>query len=130
MTSRPANRRCCRSSTGTVPTARLPRDAQVVAALRWYDAGKFGYALHGRLPVTVFGADPHEFGISTPPASLLHKNILILAMPGNVSQIADKYAPDFMLLQPGPALTVMDHHDVLLVIPTLLGTDLRHVPGT
>ncbi len=111
-------------------TLRIPRDAQAVAALRWYDAGKIGYALRDRLPVTVFGADPHEFGISTPPASLLHKNILILAMPGNVSQIADQYAPDFMLLRPGPALTVMHGHDVLLVIPTLIGTDLRHVPGT
>jgi hypothetical protein len=78
----------------------------------------------------VFGTDPHEFGITTPASSLLHKNVLILAMPGNVSQIADEYAPDFMLLQPGPALTVMHGHDVLLVIPTLLGTDLRHVPGT
>jgi 4-amino-4-deoxy-L-arabinose transferase-like glycosyltransferase len=109
---------------------RIPRDAQVVAALRWYDAGKIAYALRDRLPVTVFGTDPHEFGITTPASSLLHKNVLILAMPGNVSQIADEYAPDFMLLQPGPALTVMHGHDVLLVIPTLLGTDLRHVPGT
>ena len=110
--------------------AGIPRQAQAVAALRWFDAGKIGYALRDRLPVTVFGADPHEFGISTPPASLLHKNILILAMPGNVAQIADEYAPDFMLLRPGPALTVMHGHDVLLVIPTLIGTDLRHVPGT
>ncbi|HEY1858249.1 glycosyltransferase family 39 protein [Acidocella sp.] len=110
--------------------AGIPRQAQAVVALRWFDAGKIGYALRDRLPVTVFGADPHEFGIATPPASLLHKNILILAMPGNVSQIADEYAPDFMLLRPGPALTVMHGHDVLLVIPTLIGTDLRHVPGT
>jgi hypothetical protein len=107
----------------------IPRQAQAVVALRWYDAGKISYALRDRLPVAVFGADPHEFGVSTPPASLLHKNVLILAMPGNVAQIADQYAPDFMLLRPGPALTVMYGHDVLLVIPTLMGTDLRHVPA-
>jgi hypothetical protein len=34
-----------------------------------------------------------------------------------------------MLLRPGPTLTVMARHDVLLVIPTLLGIDLRRVPG-
>jgi 4-amino-4-deoxy-L-arabinose transferase-like glycosyltransferase len=107
----------------------IPSQAQAVAALRWYDAGKVGYALRDRLPVTVFGPDPREYGVSTPPAALLHKNLLILAMPGNVAQIAHQYAPDFMLLRPGPALTVMHGHDVLLAIPTLVGTDLRHVPA-
>ena len=108
----------------------IPRQAQAVVALRWFDAGKIGYALRDRLPVTVFGPDPHEYGVSTPPAAtLLHKNVLILAMPGNVAEIADRYAPDFSLLRPGPALTVMHGHDVLLVIPTVMGTDLRKVPA-
>jgi 4-amino-4-deoxy-L-arabinose transferase-like glycosyltransferase len=104
------------------------RDVQAVAALRWYDAGKVGYGLRGAVPVTVFGAERHEFGISTPPASLLGKNVLLLAMPGDVSAITRQYAPYFKTLAPAPALTVTHHGAVLLVIPVLLGTDLLRTP--
>jgi 4-amino-4-deoxy-L-arabinose transferase-like glycosyltransferase len=104
------------------------RDVQAVAALRWYDAGKVGYALRGALPITVFGAEPHQFGISTPPSSLLGKNVLLLAMPGDVSAITRQYAPYFKTLSPAPALTVTDHGAVLLVIPALQGTDLLRAP--
>jgi 4-amino-4-deoxy-L-arabinose transferase-like glycosyltransferase len=41
----------------------------VIAAQRWYDAGKIGYALPGAT-VTVFGPQPHQFGISAPPRRL------------------------------------------------------------
>jgi 4-amino-4-deoxy-L-arabinose transferase-like glycosyltransferase len=99
-----------------------------VAALRWYDAGKIGYALGGALPVTVFGPEPHQFGISTPPASLIGHDVLLLAMPGDVSAITEAYAPYFKSLRPAPALTVVHHGDVLLVIPVLLGTDLLRAP--
>jgi 4-amino-4-deoxy-L-arabinose transferase-like glycosyltransferase len=108
--------------------AAIPPGIGAVAALRWYDAGKIGYALRGRLPVTVFGGDPHEFGISTPPSSLLGKTILLIAMPGNVTDVANTYAPDFRDLKPGPALVVAHLGDILLVIPTLIGTDLLMVP--
>jgi hypothetical protein len=99
-----------------------------VATLRWYDAGKIGYALRGRLPVTVFGPEPHQFGISTPPASLLGDDVLIIAMPGDISAIAAEYAPDFRTITAAPALTVSSHGATLLVIPVLLGEDLRRAP--
>ena len=101
---------------------------RVVAALRWYDAGKVGYALRGRVPVTVFGPAPHQFGISLPPSALLGQDIRLLAMPGDVSAIARAYAPYFRSLEPAPAMTVIDHGRVLLVIPTLLGKDLLAPP--
>ena len=109
-------------------TSEIPPQAQAVAALRWYDAGKIGYALKGRIPVTVFGPEPHEFGISQPPAALLGKSILLVAMPGSVTDIARAYAPYFKNLVPGPALTVAHRGNVLLVIPTFLGTDLQAAP--
>ncbi len=99
-----------------------------VAALRWYDGGKIGYALRGDVPVTVFGPEPHEFGIATPPAALQGRDVLILAMPGDVSQITRRYAPYFKSLEPAPALTVLFHGQVLLVIPALLGHDLLAPP--
>ncbi len=107
----------------------IPPQADAVATLRWYDAGKIGYALRNqKIPVTVFGPEPHEFGVSVPPASLIGKNILLVAMPGNVTAIDHTYAPYFKTLVPGPALTVMHHGSVLLVIPTFLGTDLLAAP--
>jgi 4-amino-4-deoxy-L-arabinose transferase-like glycosyltransferase len=104
------------------------RDVQAVAALRWYDAGKISYGIAGALPVAVFGREPHEFGISTPPKDLVGDNVLLIAMPGDVSAITAKYAPYFRSLAPAPALTVMNHGKLLLVIPVLLGTDLLKPP--
>jgi 4-amino-4-deoxy-L-arabinose transferase-like glycosyltransferase len=102
----------------------IPAGVNAVAALRWYDAGKIGYALHGRVPVTVFGSEPHEFGISVPVQSLIGKNVLLVAMPGNVTAIHDEFAPDFARLLPGPGLTVIHAGSVLLVMPTFIGIDL------
>ncbi len=103
-------------------------DVEAVAALRWYDAGKIGFALGGALPVTVFGAAPHEFGISVPASGLLGKTVLLVAMPGDVSEIVKQYAPYFKTLRPAPALTVMHCGAVLLVIPVYLGVDLLKQP--
>jgi 4-amino-4-deoxy-L-arabinose transferase-like glycosyltransferase len=107
---------------------QIPPYVQAIATQRWYDAGKISYGIGGRLPVTVFGADPHEFGISTPPASLMGQTVLILAMPGSESDTYRLYAPDFRYLLPGPALTIANHGRVLLVIPTLLGEYMTKTP--
>jgi 4-amino-4-deoxy-L-arabinose transferase-like glycosyltransferase len=117
------------NSVRTELAARASNDPKLaVATLRWYDAGKIGYALRGELPVTVFGPEPHQFGISTPPASLLGRDVLIIAMPGDISAIAAKYAPDFEHIVAAPALTVTSHGKTLLVIPVLLGENLRQAP--
>lgn len=104
------------------------RDVSAVAALRWYDAGKIGYALRGDIPVTVFGPEPHEFGDTAPSRDFIGKNVLLLAMPGDESAIATQYAPYFKTLSPAPALTVTFHGAVLLVIPVLLGRDMLQIP--
>jgi hypothetical protein len=56
------------------------------------------------------------------------RDILLLAMPGDVSAIARQYAPYFAALVPAGVLTVSFNGDVLLVIPVLLGKDLRQAP--
>jgi 4-amino-4-deoxy-L-arabinose transferase-like glycosyltransferase len=107
----------------------IPPSMQAVAALRWYDAGKIGYALAGTgLPVTVLGPEPHEFAQSAPLSGLLGKSVLIAAMPGNISTIEQHYAPYFRKLTPGPVLTVEHNGALLLAIPTLVGTDMQRVP--
>lgn len=112
----------------SIRTQIAARNADAVAALRWYDAGKIGYALHGDLPVTVFGTAPHEFGDTAPARDFLGKTVLLLAMPGDETAIAAQYAPYFKTLSPAPALTVTFHGAVLLVIPVLLGRDMLQIP--
>jgi len=102
------------------------RDVQAVAALKWFDAGKIGYGIRGELPVTVFGPEPHQFGVSFPARGLVGKNVLLVAMPGDSSVIAKDYAQYFKTL--APALTVQDHGAVLLVIPVFFGRDLLRPP--
>ncbi len=106
----------------------IPPGIQGIATLRWFDAGKIGYALGDKVPVTVFGADPHEFGVSEPPKAWLGRTILLVAMPGSAAKIHRLYAPFFKKLSPGPALSVVHDGGVLLVIPTFIGTDLLRAP--
>jgi 4-amino-4-deoxy-L-arabinose transferase-like glycosyltransferase len=108
---------------------QIPPGVDAIAAQKWFDAGKIGYALRNSpVTVTVFSAEPHQFAFSAPPSSLLGKNMLVIAMPGSTSATAAKFAGDFKSFTPGPALTVMHHGDVLLVIPTFIGTDLLKAP--
>jgi 4-amino-4-deoxy-L-arabinose transferase-like glycosyltransferase len=106
----------------------MSRPVAAVATLRWYDAGKIGYALRSEKPVTVFGPQPHQFGISVPPESLVGQDVLLVAMPGDVSAITKEYAPYFKFLVPAPALTVTHNGVLLMVIPVLLGKDLLRAP--
>lgn len=112
-------------------TKTFPAGVDAVAAQKWFDAGKIGYALRRKgiaTPVTVFGAKPHQFAFTTPPASLIGKTVLVIAMPGSTTQTWNRFAPDFASFKPGPVLTVQDHGRVLLVIPTFIGTGLKRVP--
>jgi 4-amino-4-deoxy-L-arabinose transferase-like glycosyltransferase len=108
--------------------SEIPPYVQVIAAQRWYDAGKVSYGIGGRIPVTVLGGDPHQFANSAPPGCFLGQTVLILAMPGDESDVYKTYAPDFRYMLPGPALTVADHGHVLLVIPTILGVHMLRAP--
>jgi 4-amino-4-deoxy-L-arabinose transferase-like glycosyltransferase len=104
----------------------IPPGVQAIATLRWYDAGKIGYALPG-LPVTVLGPEPHEFAQSAPLATLRGKTVLIAAIPGDISTIQRKYVPYFDHLAPGPVLTVEHNGALLLAIPTLVGTNTKTI---
>lgn len=109
----------------------LPPGIDAIAAQRWFDAGKIGYALRRdgiNLPVTVFGDQPHQFALTVPPSGLLGKTILLIAMPGDPAQTYAAFAPDFARLKRGPYLRVTDHGRLLLNIPTFIGTDLQKTP--
>jgi hypothetical protein len=101
----------------------------VVAGLRWFDAGKIGYALEGKLPVTVFGGNAHEFGIISPPVAFIGDNVLIAATPGDPAQIMQQYAPYFASITALKPIDIRHHGSTLVIIPMLLGHDLLRVPA-
>ena len=99
-----------------------------IAAMRWFFAGKIGYALGPNIPVTVFGGDPHEFGFTHPPRSLIGHDVLIAAMPGAVPAIRSEYAGRFKSLTEIPPMHVVHHGTILLTVPLLYGHDLLDWP--
>ncbi|WP_297444107.1 glycosyltransferase family 39 protein [Acidocella sp.] len=111
---------------------QIPPGIDAIAAQRWYDAGKVGYALaldHVNIPVTVFAGGPHQFAFSAPPASFIGKNVLVLSMPWTMEQTASFCASSFQSFTPGPVLTVTFHGHVLLAMPTYIGHDMQAVPA-
>lgn len=109
----------------------LPLGIDAVAAQRWYDAGKIGYALRRDgvdTPVTVFGPQAHQFALTAPASSLLGKTVLVVALPGSPAQTYARFVADFASLKPGPTLQVVSHGTVLRALPTFIGTDMQKVP--
>lgn len=114
--------------TALIRRGDLAKPDMAVAALRWFDAGKIAYALGPDVPVTVFEGDKHEFGITTPPQSLIGDDILIAAMPGDEADIMKRYAPRFRTITVAKPIDITHHGRVLLRIPMLLGHDLQSWP--
>jgi hypothetical protein len=111
--------------------AQIPPGIDAIAAQRWYDAGKMGYGLERdgvNIPVTVIGGEIHEFLYAAPPRSFVGKNVLVLSMPWNMAQTASFCDGFFERFKPGPVLTVKFHGDVLLAIPTYIGTKMISPP--
>jgi hypothetical protein len=54
--------------------------------------------------------------------------MLVLSMPWNTAQTASFCARFFKTFKPGPVLMVVFHGDVLLAIPTYIGTDMISPP--
>ncbi len=108
---------------------QLDRPGLALAALRWFDAGKIAYAVGPGMRMTVFEGNPHEFGVTTPPRSLIGENILIAAMPGSVSAIETRYAPRFRSITVEPPIDIVHDGHVLLRVPVLMGHDLLSWPA-
>jgi 4-amino-4-deoxy-L-arabinose transferase-like glycosyltransferase len=99
-----------------------------IAATRWFNAGKIGYAMGPAVKVTVFGGDPHEFAFTAPSRSLIGDNILIVGTNGATKALQAQYAPLFHALTIGKPIIIRHHGAPLLRLPVLYGHDLRRWP--
>ncbi len=93
----------------------LGRPKLVVAALRWYEAGKIDYALGGRVKVICLGDDPREYRYVDGPASLAGDDVLILSPRRRATTILQRYARSFHRMDALPP--IMLRHDGLPAMP-------------
>jgi hypothetical protein len=107
----------------------LQRPGLVVAATRWFDAGKIDYALGGRVPVLCLGTAPHQYGIIAPVADFAGADVLIIAPRTSAAEITARFGRLFRSIQPLPAATLFHAGRPALSLPLYLGQDLRPPAG-
>jgi 4-amino-4-deoxy-L-arabinose transferase-like glycosyltransferase len=131
LLSKPGKSPLLQTIDWTSLAAQIPPGIDAIAAQRWYDAGKIGYGLEragDKIPVTVVAGEIHEFLFSAPPESFVGKTVLVLSMPWNMQQTASFCARFFKTFTSGPVLLVKFHGQVLLAIPTYIGTKMISPP--
>ncbi len=78
----------------------------VIAATRWFEAGKIGFALQGEVPVVCLGNDPREYGLAAPLAAHAGEDMLIVSARDDAGAIMARFGADFDALEPLPPVVV------------------------
>ena len=103
----------------------LNRPGLVVAATRWFDAGKLDYALGGTPPVICLGNDPREYGLTAPLADYAGADALIAAPRMTLDQVAAMYGDMFDWIEPLPPVELRHAGRPAMSIPLFLGHRLH-----
>lgn len=93
----------------------------VVAAVRWFDAGKIDYALHGAVPVICLGKDPREYGISSPAEDQVGQDLLIIAPRETLQSMAKRFGAKFQSLRELPPIILRHAGKPAMVLPAFIG---------
>jgi hypothetical protein len=93
----------------------------VVAAIRWVDAGKIDYALHGEVPVICLGNDPREYGLSSPAAAYVGRDLLIVAPRETLGSIDRRFGTAFQSLEERPPVILKHAGKPAMVLPLFIG---------
>jgi 4-amino-4-deoxy-L-arabinose transferase-like glycosyltransferase len=102
----------------------LDRPGLVVAALRWSEAGKIDYALHGRLPVICLGPDAHQYGLVERPDDHAGADVLIVTR-ARFEKIIGQYWFLFDDIEPMAPATVLHAGRPALELNLFLGRRLH-----
>ncbi len=112
----------------------LSDTTQVVAATRWIEAAKIGYAMGPGVPVLCLSDDPRHFAYADPPARLLGRNVLILVQvpaKGLTRDIVKEYAPYFASVEPEGAVPLVRGGTVAFEVAVFRGTRMTAAfPGS
>jgi len=77
----------------------IGRPNLVVAATRWFDAGKIDYALEGKTRVLCLGNDSREYGLTARLGAFDGDDVLIVAPRTSLAQIEAQFGPEFSWLE-------------------------------
>jgi Dolichyl-phosphate-mannose-protein mannosyltransferase len=105
----------------------LNAETPAIAAIRWHDAGKLDYALHGAVPVICLGKDPREYGIVHYAGKYRGRNLLIVAPRTTLREIRAGFEPAFASITPLPPLVLLHAGREAMVVPVFLGHDFLRV---
>jgi hypothetical protein len=67
----------------------------VVAAVRWNDAGKIDYALHGQVPVICLCVDAREYELAAPAGAHEGADVLIVAPKDTIVSMSVRFGTSF-----------------------------------
>ncbi len=106
----------------------LADSTQVVAATRWIEGAKIGYAMGPDYPILCLSDDPRHFAYADPPARFIGRNALILVQvppKGLTRDIAKEYAPYFASVVPVGTVPIRRSGHVEFEVAAFRATGLR-----
>jgi 4-amino-4-deoxy-L-arabinose transferase-like glycosyltransferase len=106
----------------------LSRPGLVVAAIRWFDAGKIDYALGGRVPVLCLGPDPRQYGLLAPLTGYAGDDVLIIARGRSLAEIEAGFGALFAEIRSLPPAAIRVAGRKVATLPLFIGYRLRPPP--
>jgi 4-amino-4-deoxy-L-arabinose transferase-like glycosyltransferase len=92
-----------------------------IAAIKWNDCGKLGYALRGRANIICLGPDPRQFGFGHGAEQLDGDELLIVAPHSRIEDIRAAFGTAFESIDEKESTTVEQSGASILRLPVYLG---------
>jgi 4-amino-4-deoxy-L-arabinose transferase-like glycosyltransferase len=99
----------------------LGRPGLIVAATKWYEAGKIDYALEGSSKVICLGSDPRQYGMSVGDTGEDGADVLIIAPRKTLAAIMGQFGTLFENITLLPPATVLHNGRPAMLLPLFLG---------
>jgi len=104
------------------------RSAPIVAAIKWYEAGKIDYALEGSNQVICLGGDARQYGMLRDAQGQAGDDVLIIAPRKTLSAITEQFGRQFDSITLLPPAMVLHHGSPALRLSLFLGHHLHVKP--
>ncbi|MDE3127995.1 MAG: hypothetical protein KGL38_08310, partial [Gemmatimonadota bacterium] len=101
---------------------------QVIAATRWIEGAKIGYAMGPDYPIVCLSDDPRSFYYSDPPAKYVGRDALILVQvppKGLTRDVVKEYAPYFATIVPVGTVPIMRGGQVAFEVAAFRAWDMQ-----
>jgi hypothetical protein len=103
----------------------LGRPGLIIAATKWFEAGKIDYALGGNSQVICLGSDPREYGLVRDGNGIAGDDVLIIAPRKTLGAIVGQYGALFETITPLPPVTITHNGRPALILQLFVGHHFR-----